>query len=52
MEDYEASEWYRKRMMPELGRFLAGEIPVTRGELRFQYDTNNGGRTGAAASSR
>ena len=42
LEEYEASDWYRKRMMPELEPFLVGEIPVTRGELRFQYETNKG----------
>src|SRR6266567_8484857 len=42
LEAYEAGDWYRKRLMPELEKHLVGEIPVTRGELRFMYESQKG----------
>jgi quinol monooxygenase YgiN len=38
---YESSDWY-KEYIAELDHYVAGEIPVTRGELRFLYETGKG----------
>jgi heme-degrading monooxygenase HmoA len=42
LERYERSDWFRSRLVPALELLLAGEYPVTRGEVRFLHDSTRG----------
>lgn len=42
LQAYEETEMYRGRVLPELERYLSGEIPVERGEVRYVYEAEKG----------
>src|SRR5262245_43012759 len=42
LEAYEASDFYRVKVVGELERLLAGEFPVRRGEVRFIHEEERG----------
>jgi heme-degrading monooxygenase HmoA len=42
LEAYEASDFYRTKVVGELERLLAGEFPVSRGEVRFIHEQGRG----------
>ena len=42
LKRYEESDWFMTRVVPPLELLLAGEYPVTRGEVRFVHESNRG----------
>lgn len=41
---YENTDWHQKRMLPVMEKYMAGEIPVGHGQVRFWYDSAEGWR--------
>lgn len=42
LKHYEESDWFLTRLVPALELLVAGEYPVTRGEVRFLHELNRG----------